>query len=443
MESILTELVDVLRSNNSPEQTRHDNETVEREVFWSEKIKHAEARTPTGYFAKPVFQKFRGFGRVETQFVNNPYYLEVPNAPTGYLRDADERSLNPDTFTRVFSDSDLRRMCKGQTRHRAPQSEQETRYLIRKGSSGYSRESDLHQRLAELREGQSRCMNEHLGPNAEERIFAKRQGKTTLEALPVDIFTDVDKHIKSSPNIKSKVKIPSPISDNEYGTPAWGGSPSQGGSGRTPEQLLQDTPIDRYLIPGVSPDGKKTVVNPKTGITIMKTNRAYKKMVDGFVMNGNRPPSLKDMPSKKAQPKEEVIVSDESDYVKALVNKYAASKKPQEDAKQPEESEQPAKKKRGGSPKQIERLKGAKEKAAIVRKQLAEKRHREEAEQKEKDEQNRIVKEAMRLRELEKESKKVKKQVIKKAKKVVKSLSEEEEEVIVRKKLKKKKGCLH
>ncbi|TPX53183.1 hypothetical protein PhCBS80983_g06348 [Powellomyces hirtus] len=261
MESILTELVDVLRSNNSPEQTRHDNETVEREVFWSEKFKHAKARTPTGYFAQPVFQKFRGFGRVETQFVNNPYYLEVPNTPTGYLRDADERSLNPDTFTRVYSDNDLRRMSKGQTRHRAPQSERETQYLIRKGSSGYSRESDLHQRLAELCEGQSRRMNEHLGPNgklqevrkkygifnpgdsmlehtglgtsgvdiysnidvaAEERIFAKRQGKRNVDEILTNVLYDVDKHIASAKGIKPEKRIPSPISSDEeerYGTP--------------------------------------------------------------------------------------------------------------------------------------------------------------------------------------------------------------------------------
>ncbi|TPX53507.1 hypothetical protein PhCBS80983_g06276 [Powellomyces hirtus] len=261
MESILNELVDVLRSNNSPEQTRHDNDTVEREVFWSEKIKHAEARTPTGYFAQPVFQKFRGFGRVEMQFVNNPYYLEVPNAPTGYLRDADERSLNPDTFTRVYSDSDLRRMRKGQTRHREPQSEQETRHPIRKGSSGYSRESDLHQRLAELREGQSRRMNEHLGhvvhdvteplqalrrdygmfnPNDSllghtglgtsgvnfyantERIIAKREGKRNADEILTNVLSEVDKHIASSERIKSEKRIPSPLSSDEeeqYATP--------------------------------------------------------------------------------------------------------------------------------------------------------------------------------------------------------------------------------
>ncbi|TPX53085.1 hypothetical protein PhCBS80983_g06364 [Powellomyces hirtus] len=165
MESILNELVDVLRSNKAPEQLRSNNDTVEQEVFWSEKRKHIDARNPTGFFNQPVFQKYCGFGRVETQFVSDPFYLEVPNAPTGYLRDAYGRSLNPDTFHHVFSDTDLRRMNAGRVDDRSPQSVQETQYTVRTGSSGFKEQTDLHQRIAELREGEEKRRFEHLGPN--------------------------------------------------------------------------------------------------------------------------------------------------------------------------------------------------------------------------------------------------------------------------------------
>ncbi|TPX53249.1 hypothetical protein PhCBS80983_g06339 [Powellomyces hirtus] len=238
-------------------------------------------------------------------------------------------------------------------------------------------------------------------------MAAKRKG-----IGPITETSDIGINIKSSKSIKSEKRIPSPISDtgDQFDTPAWSGSPTR--------HLLH--PERETRMPESS--GKFTRKyqewfnngsQPYTSWTNIDWSKKLKRSHSNY------------MPSKKPQPQEAVVESDKSsastdteaedntqaeqDYVKALVDKYAVAKKPQDGDVEPEPVEKPVKKKRVGTPKQIEHLKGAREKAVIVRKQLAEKRRREEAEQKEKDEQNCIVKEAMRLQELEKQSKALKK----------------------------------
>ncbi|KAI8906119.1 hypothetical protein DFJ77DRAFT_443512 [Powellomyces hirtus] len=448
VDDLLYDFQDVLRSNNAPEQLRNNNETVEKEVFWAEKSKHIHARNPTGFFDQPVFQKYRGFGTVETQF--------VPNAPTGYLRNAYGRSLNPDTFHRVFSDTDLRRMNAGRVDDRSPKSVQETRYtnFVRVKKGVKMNTWDQTSMLEKTGLGTS-----GVDIGLDNSMAAKRKGKG-----PVTETSDIDINIKSSKSIKSEKRIPSPISDtgDQFDTPAWSGSPTPG----PPVSPKKSKAAFKSIL---NRNRSNHLLHPECETRMPESSAEFTRMYQEWYNNGSQPytswtnidwsKKLKRshsnyMPSKKPQPQEEVVESDESlastdteaeddtqaeqDYVKALVDKYAAAKKPQDGDGEPEPVEKPVKKKRVGTPKQIEHLKGAREKAVIVRKQLAEKRRREEAEQKEKDEQSRIVKEAMRLRELEKESKKAKKQVSKKPKKVIES-SSEEEEVIVRKKPKKKK----
>lgn len=169
--SALDELVSLLK--RGADATDYASEQVERDVFWKEKRKWVDSKTPTGYFEQPVFNKYRSFGRVETQFVSDPYYIEIDNRPWGILRDEKGRSLNPDTFHRVFNDAELKKMLtaspqggalgrspKGSVVVEKPTSNQETRFPIQHGSDGYSNDIDLRARITRMREGSEKVVED-------------------------------------------------------------------------------------------------------------------------------------------------------------------------------------------------------------------------------------------------------------------------------------------
>lgn len=169
--SALDELVSLLK--RGADATDYASEQVERDVFWKEKRKWVDSKTPTGYFEQPVFNKYRSFGRVETQFVSDPYYIEIDNRPWGILRDEKGRSLNPDTFHRVFNDAELKKMLtaspqggalgrspKGAVVVEKPTSNQETRFPIQHGSDGYSNDIDLRARITRMREGSEKVVED-------------------------------------------------------------------------------------------------------------------------------------------------------------------------------------------------------------------------------------------------------------------------------------------
>ncbi|DAC81668.1 TPA_asm: hypothetical protein [Powellomyces chytrid fungus MELD virus 4] len=293
---------------------------VEREMFWREKRRYIDTRTPTGYFEQPIFQTYRSFGTVQTQFVSNPFYIEVENQPTGYLRDAYGRSLNPDTFHRVFSDSKLARMRSGNERGLRPTLVQETRLPILTGAAGYKRQFDLNSRIRALHEGTS--VREHRGAPKKLGSFKKKHGifnpgdtalfeKTGLGTLGthVDIPT---KSLKDMVYIKEESITPinidtSYISKKEKQSNSESSSPASTPTEKRPVHIdLHESPTSVYGTPiesegtssRTSPNtpftsmlrgyykgpstGRATVLNPKTGRSIAVDGKVYKELRSQF-----------------------------------------------------------------------------------------------------------------------------------------------------------------
>ncbi|KNC96170.1 uncharacterized protein SPPG_08556 [Spizellomyces punctatus DAOM BR117] len=148
----VAELVKLLQKGNT-DVTDYNSEQVEHDVFWREKRKWVDSKLPTGYFKHPLLNKYRSFGKVDTQFVSDPYYIEIDNRRFGELRDANGRSLDPDTFQPVVSDAELKRMASRHSVDYRPKSNQETRYPIIHGRDGYKNDIDLNARIRQMREG--------------------------------------------------------------------------------------------------------------------------------------------------------------------------------------------------------------------------------------------------------------------------------------------------
>lgn len=175
----MNDLVKFLTQGNR-DVTDYNSEQVERDIFWREKRKWVDSKLPTGYFEQPLLNKYRSFGQVETQFVSDPYYIEIDNRRWGELTDHRGRSLNPDTFRPIVSDAELKRMASGNVTSSHPRSNQETRFPILHGSDGYSNDINLMARIRTIREGHEKVVEDEKRLRMADKSLARFRQRTGI-----------------------------------------------------------------------------------------------------------------------------------------------------------------------------------------------------------------------------------------------------------------------
>ncbi|KNC99387.1 uncharacterized protein SPPG_05631 [Spizellomyces punctatus DAOM BR117] len=316
----VAELVKLLQQGNT-DVTAYNSEQVERDVFWKEKRKWVDSKLPTGYFKHPLLNKYRSFGKVDTQFVSDPYYIEIDNRRFGELRDENGRSLNPDTFRPIVSDAELKQMREGRTRMNAPSANQETRYPINHGSEGYKNDIDLIARIRRMREGYEEFIKEEKRKElADIQRFRSSHGihnpgeslleTTGLGTRGTDISASRDEY-----NMQRGVIRPTPaLSENifyeEGGTPPTqlvlhrrSESPTSGLPSLAPMDDSPSPSSSAFDFTTMQPSPRlherrnpresslQEVYNPRTGNWIRKNGKVHKELKKEWASNSYKIPS--------------------------------------------------------------------------------------------------------------------------------------------------------